>query len=63
MQGLVFIYEEKRSVKNKMFTVRIEERKKTGNIWVPEGPKRVYTARDLQRAGLRIIDKRLFSMA
>ena len=63
MQGLVFIYEEKRSVKNKMFTVRIEERKKTGNIWVPEGPKRVYTARDLQCAGLRIIDKQLFSMA
>ncbi|MCG8635988.1 MAG: DEAD/DEAH box helicase [Desulfobacterales bacterium] len=63
MQGLVFIYEEKRSVKNRMFTVRLEERKKNGNTWVPAGPERVYTARDLQGPGLRIIDKELFSMA
>ncbi|WP_321492836.1 DEAD/DEAH box helicase [uncultured Desulfobacter sp.] len=63
MQGIVFIYEESRSVKNKALTVRIEERRKKGSIWIPEGPKKVYTARDLQRPGLTIPDKALFSMA
>jgi SNF2 family DNA or RNA helicase len=63
MQGIVFIYEEERSVKNKMFTLRIEERKKTGKIWVPAGPSGFYTARDLQKPGVNIIDKTLFSMA
>ena len=63
MQAIVFIYEESRSVKNKALTVRIEERRKKGNIWIPAGPKKVYTARDLQRPGLNIPDKPLFSMA
>ncbi len=63
MQGIVFIYEESRSVKNNALTVRIEERRKKGNTWIAEGPKRVYTARDLQRPGLHIPDKSLFSMA
>ncbi|WP_320043574.1 DEAD/DEAH box helicase [uncultured Desulfobacter sp.] len=62
LQGIVFIYEESRSVKNNAFTVRIEERRKEGNTWIPAGPKKVYTARDLQRPGLKILDKPLFSM-
>ena len=63
MQGIVFIYEEERSVKNNALTVRIEERRKQGGTWVPAGPKKVYTTRDLQRPGLNILDKTLFSMA
>lgn len=63
MQGIVFIYEESRSVKNSVLTVRIEERRKKGNTWIPEGPQKVYTARDLQRPGLKLLDKTLFSMA
>lgn len=63
MQGIIFIFEEARSVKNKMFTIRIEERRKEGNTWIPAGPRGFYTARDLQRPGLKILDKQLFSMA
>lgn len=63
MQGIVFIYDEKRSFQNRLFTVRIEERKKTGHLWVPAGPRRYYTAGELQRPGLKIIDRALFSMA
>lgn len=63
MQGIVFKYEEKRSIKNRLFTVRIEERQKKGNKWVPIGPRGFYTARDLQNPNLKIIDKELFSMA
>jgi superfamily II DNA or RNA helicase len=63
MQGLVFIYDEKRSVINRLFTIRIEDRKKKGKLWVPAGPKRYYTAGELQRSGAKIIDRTLFSMA
>ena len=63
MQGIVFIYEESRSVKNSALTVRIEERRKKKNTWMPAGPQKVYTARDLQRPGLKLLDKTLFSMA
>ena len=63
MQGIVFIYEERRSVKNNAFTVRIEERRKKKEVWEPAGPRKVYTARDLQRPGFTILDKTLFSMA
>lgn len=63
MQGIVFIYDERRSVKNNVFTVRIEERRKKKDAWVPAGSQKVYTARDLQRPGLNILDKTLFSMA
>nr|WP_321402168.1 DEAD/DEAH box helicase [uncultured Desulfobacter sp.] len=63
MQGIVFIYEQHRSVKNSAFTVRIEERRKKKDVWESAGPKKVYTARDLQRPGFKILDKTLFSMA
>ena len=63
MQGIVFVYDQSRSVKNSAFTVRIEERRKKGGTWMPAGPQRVYTARDLQRPGFQILDKTLFSMA
>ena len=63
MQGIVFIYEESRSIKNNAFTVRIAERRKKKDAWMPVGPKKVYTARDLKRPGLNILDKTLFSMA
>ncbi|WP_020586727.1 DEAD/DEAH box helicase [Desulfobacter curvatus] len=63
LQGIVFIYEESRSVKNNALTVRIEERRKEGNSWMPAGPQKVYTARDLHRPGLKILDNTLFSMA
>lgn len=63
MQGIVFIYEESRSVKNSALTVRIEERRKKGNTWMPVGSQKVYTARDLQHPGLKLLDKTLFSMA
>jgi hypothetical protein len=63
LQGIVFIYEESRSVKNSALTVRIEERRKKKDTWIPSDPKKVYTALDLQRPGLKILDKTLFSMA
>jgi superfamily II DNA or RNA helicase len=63
LQGIVFIYDESRSVKNNAFTVRIEERRKKKDAWVSVGSKKVYTARDLQCPGLNILDKTLFSMA
>ena len=63
MQGIVFIYEEKRSRQNKLLTVRIEERRKKKDAWVPAGPRRVYRAKDLQVPGIKFMDKELFSMA
>lgn len=63
MQGIVFVYDEKRSLKNRSFTIRIETRRKNGQVWVPVGPRRFYTAGELQRSAVKIIDRGLFSMA
>ncbi len=63
MQGIVFVYEKKPSIQNRLLTVRIEERRKKAGVWIPAGGKQVYTARDLQMPGLNILDKAIFSLA
>lgn len=60
MQGIIFEYDQPRSVRNRQFTIRLSERERTGYQWKKKGPTVVYLNSDLPEINRKVVDYHLF---